>query len=147
VSGAYRVRLADWTADQPTLRHIRRIVFIDEQMVPEALEWDGIDGECRHIIAENAAGEAIGCARLLPDGHIGRVAVLAEVRGQGVGDALLARMIALATELGHERVIVNAQTHALAFYEHHGFVAVGDEFDDAGIPHRAMERCLYPAKA
>jgi predicted GNAT family N-acyltransferase len=136
------VRLADWIQDQPTLCRIRRIVFVDEQMVPEALEWDGIDGECRHIIAENAAGEAIGCARLLPDGHIGRVAVLAEARGQGVGDALLERMIALATELGYERVIVNAQTHALAFYERHGFVALGAEFDDAGIPHRAMERCL-----
>ena len=142
MSEAYRVRLADWTRDQPTLRRIRRLVFIEEQNVPEALEWDGIDGECRHAVAENAAGEAIGCARLLPDGHIGRVAVLVQARKQGVGDALLERMIALAAELGHECVIVNAQTHALAFYERHGFVAVGDEFDDAGIPHRAMERHL-----
>ncbi len=139
---ACRVRLADWSRDRPTLEQIRRRVFVEEQKVPEALEWDGIDAECRHVIAENGAGEAIGCARLLPDGHIGRVAVLAEARGHGVGDALLRRMIALASELGHERVIVNAQTHALAFYERHGFVAVGPEFDDAGIPHRAMERRL-----
>jgi predicted GNAT family N-acyltransferase len=142
VSEACRVRLADWTQDQPTLRHIRRVVFIDEQKVPEALEWDGIDGDCRHVIAENAAGEAIGCARLLPDGHIGRVAVLAHARRQGVGDALLESMVELAAELGHRRVIVNAQTHALAFYERHGFVALGAEFDDAGIPHRTMERRL-----
>jgi predicted GNAT family N-acyltransferase len=142
VSEAYRVRLADWTRDQPILRHIRRVVFIDEQKVPEALEWDGIDEECRHVIAENAAGEAIGCARLLPDGHIGRVAVLAEARGKGVGDALLGSMIELAAELGHRRVVVNAQTHAIAFYERHGFVVSGEEFDDAGIPHRAMVRHL-----
>jgi predicted GNAT family N-acyltransferase len=142
VSGSCRVRLADWTRDRPILQQIRRTVFVDEQKVPEALEWDGIDGDCRHAIAENATGEPIGCARLLPDGHIGRVAVVAQARGQGVGGALLERMIALAAELGHQRVIVNAQTHALAFYERHGFVAFGAEFDDAGISHRAMERRL-----
>jgi predicted GNAT family N-acyltransferase len=142
VSGVCRVRLADWTHDRPILQQIRRAVFVDEQKVPEALEWDGIDGDCRHSIAENATGEPIGCARLLPDGHIGRVAVLAQARGQRVGDALLERMIALAAELGHQRVIVKAQTHALAFYARHGFVAFGAEFDDAGIPHRAMERRL-----
>ncbi len=138
----FRVRLADWALDQPILEQIRRTVFVDEQKVPEALEWDGVDGDCRHVIAESAAGDPIGCARLLPDGHIGRVAVLAAARGQGVGDALLTKMIILASELGHSRVVVNAQTHALAFYERHGFVAYGPEFDDAGIPHRAMERHL-----
>jgi predicted GNAT family N-acyltransferase len=142
VSRACHVRLADWTHDQAILQQIRRVVFVDEQEVPESLEWDGIDGDCRHAIAENATGEPIGCARLLPDGHIGRVAVLSRARGQGVGGALLERMIALAAELGHKRVIVNAQTHALAFYERHGFVALGAEFDDAGIPHRVMERRL-----
>jgi predicted GNAT family N-acyltransferase len=142
VNKTHRIRLADWTHDQTILTQIRRTVFVDEQKVPEALEWDGIDGDCRHVIAENAAGVPVGCARLLPDGHIGRVAVLAVARGQGVGDALLGRMIALASELGHSRVVVNAQTHALVFYERHGFVAYGPEFDDAGIPHRAMERRL-----
>jgi predicted GNAT family N-acyltransferase len=137
-----RVRVADWSRDQATLRQIRRTVFVDEQGVPEELEWDGIDGDCRHAIAENDAGEPIGCARLLPDGHIGRMAVLAPGRGHGVGSALLERMIALAAELGHKRVIVSAQTHAIAFYERHGFVAYGPEYDDAGIPHRAMERHL-----
>ena len=142
MKGNCRVRLADWVRDQAALQRIRRVVFVDEQKVPEALEWDGIDGDCRHVIAENAAGDPIGCARLLPDGHIGRVAVLASARGQGVGDALLERMISLALDLGYPRVIVNAQTHALAFYARHGFVAFGPEFDDAGIPHRAMERAL-----
>jgi predicted GNAT family N-acyltransferase len=142
MTGDCRVRLADWVRDQAVLQRMRRIVFVDEQKVPEALEWDGIDGDCRHVIAEDAAGQPIGCARLLPDGHIGRVAVLASARGQGVGDALLERMISLAVELGYPRVIVNAQTHALAFYARHGFVAFGPEFDDAGIPHRAMERTL-----
>ena len=116
-------------------------MFVDEQRYPRL--WNGTHRLATAVvIAEDAAGQPIGCARLLPDGHIGRVAVLASTRGQGVGDALLERMISLARELGYPRVIVNAQTHALAFYARHGFVAFGREFDDAGIPHRAMERTL-----
>jgi predicted GNAT family N-acyltransferase len=142
MSDGFRVRVADWVRDERALCDVRRAVFIDEQHVPEALEWDGIDGGCRHAIAEDDMGHAIGCARLLPDGHIGRVAVVAAHRGRGVGDALMRCMLVLAAELGHRRVMVNAQTHALAFYERLGFAAVGDEYDDAGIPHRAMERCV-----
>lgn len=133
------MRLADWANDQAALREIRRLVFMVEQGVTAELEWDGIDHECRHALAEDVVGRPIGCARLLPDGHIGRVAVLADWRGKGIGDALLLRIIELARELGHRRVVLNAQTHALAFYARHGFVAYGPEYDDAGIPHRAME--------
>jgi predicted GNAT family N-acyltransferase len=142
MSDSFCVRVADWTRDERALKDVRLRVFVEEQHVPAALEWDGVDGKCRHALAEDADGYAIGCARLLPYGHIGRVAVLAAHRGRGIGDALMQCMLALAAEIGHRRVMVNAQTHALAFYERHGFVAVGDEYDDAGIPHRAMERDL-----
>lgn len=142
MSDAFRVREATWERDLDALQQLRRAVFVVEQEVPEALEWDGIDTDCRHAIAEDDADRVIGCARLLPDGHIGRVAVLADWRGHGVGDALMRHMIALARSLGHQRVMLNAQTHALRFYERHGFAAVGEEYDDAGIPHRAMERVL-----
>jgi predicted GNAT family N-acyltransferase len=142
VSATYTVRLADWSGDERSLRDIRQRVFMVEQGVTADLEWDGIDPQCRHALAEDGAGRPIGCARLLPDGHIGRVAVLADWRGRGVGDALLERMVALARELGHPRVMLNAQTQALAFYARHGFVAFGPEYDDAGIPHRAMMRSL-----
>ena len=141
-ASSFRVRLARWPDDADALRAIRRMVFVDEQNVPEALEWDGIDGECRHAIAEDAQGDAIGCARLLPDGHIGRMAVLATWRGRGVGSALLVALVDLARTLGHARVLLNAQTHALPFYARHGFAAFGDEYDDAGIPHRAMAKTL-----
>lgn len=142
MTGRFRVRLADWARDEAALTYIRRTVFIVEQNVPEEVEWDGIDADCRHAIAEDDAGQAIGCARLLPDGHIGRVAVVAAWRGRGLGDALLECMIALAGKLGHKRVVVNAQTRALTFYEGHGFVAFGAEFEEAGIAHRAMQRSL-----
>ena len=138
----FRVRLADWDKDEGTLKAVRNAVFVVEQRVPVEIEWDGIDANCRHAIAVDAAGNVIGCARLLPDGHIGRLAVSAAWRGRGVGGALLERLIALARERGHRRVVLNAQTHALAFYERHGFAPVGDPFEEAGIAHQAMQRFL-----
>jgi predicted GNAT family N-acyltransferase len=134
----YVVRITDWMADAPALQHVRRTVFIDEQRVPENLEWDDLDPQCIHALAQDAAGAPIGCARLLPDGHIGRVAVLAQWRGRGAGDALLDALIAQARSRGDRRVVLNAQVHAMPFYARHGFVAEGAPFEEAGIPHQAM---------
>lgn len=131
------VKIADWEADSQILRAIREAVFVVEQNVPVELEWDGLDPACIHAIAW-VGGEPVGTARLLDDGHIGRMAVLEQWRGQGIGSQLLQTLIAIARERGMRKCALNAQTHALAFYQRHGFVAEGDEFDDAGIPHRHM---------
>ncbi len=141
---AFNLRRADWSRDQQALRSIRHDVFVVEQNVPEPLEWDGQDGDCRHAIAEDAAGRPIGCGRLLPDGHIGRMAVRREWRGEGVGSALLVALMDLARELRYPKVALNAQTQAMPFYARFGFVPVGAPFDEAGIPHQAMERELEP---
>jgi predicted GNAT family N-acyltransferase len=138
----YAVRVAQWDVDEGALRAVRHDVFVVEQNVPADLEWDGIDDQCRHVIAEDGAGRAIGCGRLLPDGHIGRMAVRPEWRGRGVGAALLQRLVAMARDQGFERVVLNAQTHATGFYGRHGFAVAGPEFEEAGIPHRTMERVL-----
>jgi predicted GNAT family N-acyltransferase len=138
----YHVRVTNWTSDRDALQDLRHEVFVLEQHVPEELEWDGIDPECRHAIAEDLQGNPIGTGRLLPDGHIGRMAVRGEWRGRGVGGAILGCLVNLARELGHSEVVLNAQTRVIPFYERFGFVAFGSEFDDAGIPHRAMRRAL-----
>lgn len=138
----FRVRAAQWERDEAKLKSIRYDVFCVEQGVPESLEWDGIDPQCRHAIAEDEAGREIGCGRLLPDGHIGRMAVRPQWRGRGVGSALLDALIRLASERGDRKVMLNAQTHAMPFYARHGFVAVGEPFDEAGIPHQSMEARL-----
>jgi predicted GNAT family N-acyltransferase len=138
----FRVRVVDWASDEASLKSIRYDVFCVEQGVPESLEWDGIDAQCVHAIAEDPHGRAIGCGRLLPDGHIGRMAVLAPWRGRGVGSALLERLVALATERGDAKAMLNAQTHAMPFYARYGFAPVGAPFDEAGIPHQAMEARL-----
>jgi len=132
------VREALWRLDGPTMAMIRRRVFVDEQRVPESLEWDGLDPQCQHAIAFNDEGEAIGTGRLLPDGHIGRVAVLVDWRGRGAGVAIMRQLMASARTRGLSSIKLNAQSQVLGFYEALGFVAFGDEFMEAGIPHRAM---------
>lgn len=136
---AFRVRRADWVADGVALRSVRAAVFVVEQGVALELEWDGLDDGCRHLLAEDLLGVPIGCARLLPDGHVGRMAVLVAWRGRGVGRALLRAMLVQAAASGHDIVRLNAQVHALGFYAREGFQACGDGFDDAGIAHRAMQ--------
>lgn len=129
---------ADWNTHREALRAIRRVVFIEEQGVPEALEWDELDEHCRHVLALAADGRAIGTGRLTPDGRIGRMAVLEQWRDRGVGSAMLQYLLLQARKAGHMAVQLHAQTHALSFYARHGFTATGPEFLEADIPHRVM---------
>jgi predicted GNAT family N-acyltransferase len=138
----YTIREASWAQDGPRLRAVRYEVFVREQGVPEALEWDGMDPACRHVVAETAAGEAIGTGRLLPDGHIGRMAVAKSWRRDGVGSALLERLVAMARARGDRLVVLHAQSYAVAFYRRAGFEAFGAEFMEAGIAHVEMRKRL-----
>ena len=143
---AFIVRRVEWRDASEALRAVRKTVFVEEQKVPEELEWDGRDEQCVHVLAQTLAGEAIGTGRLLPDGHIGRMAVLKGWRGRGVGSALLRELICAAREQGHRTIELSAQTHALWFYRRHGFEAHGGEYLDAGIPHRTMRLALKPTR-
>ncbi|MDP2238552.1 MAG: GNAT family N-acetyltransferase [Burkholderiales bacterium] len=141
---AFIVRPAGWHLSHRALHAVRRTVFIKEQNVPEAEEWDDNDEHSRHVLALTVYGEPIGTGRLLPDGHIGRMAVLREWRGMGVGSTILSTLLELARQDGLRTIRLNAQTHALDFYARHGFTIVGDEFMEAGIPHREMQIRLNP---
>jgi len=133
------VRIADWQQDNAELRRIRETVFIAEQAVPPELEWDAEDAAAIHFLALDG-DYAIGTARLLADGHIGRVSVLRDWRGLGVGDALLEAVIAEAERRDLKQQRLSAQVQATPFYERHGFTVVSGEFLDAGIPHVDMLR-------
>lgn len=139
----FEVRLVAWDEAHAALESVRRAVFVVEQNVPEELEWDEADAVSQHALA-SSGGMPVGTARLLPDGHIGRIAVLRDWRGQGVGGALLTAMIDVAAKRGFATVLLNAQVQALDFYRRFGFVAEGEVFDDAGIPHRAMRLDITP---
>ena len=126
----------------PGIKTVREQVFIQEQHVPVALEWDGLDDAAIHVVAEDKHAQVIGTARLLEDGHIGRMAVLPKWRHQGVGSALLKELLLIAQQRQLSKVFLHAQTIAIGFYERHGFRVLGEEFMDAGIPHHYMERHL-----
>lgn len=141
---AFTVSLVSWHDGEPLLRAIREAVFIREQSVPEELEWDGKDDECRHALALSANGDAIGCGRLMPNGHLGRMAVLPPWRDQKVGTAIIEALLAEASSRGYKQVDVDAQTYAIPFYQKFGFVEHGQQFMDAGIPHKKMKLKLLP---
>ena len=129
------------TRDIAACRALRRTVFIEEQGVSEADEVDDKDDEAIHLLAW-LNGRPVGSARLLvlgDTGKIGRVCVLADQRGTGLGAALMRAAVERFRQVpGVKTVKLGAQTHALGFYERLGFTAHGPEFDDAGIPHREM---------
>lgn len=132
----------DWACDAARLSAVRRTVFIEEQGVPETLEWDEHDAVSLHVLATTGDGTPIGCVRLLPDGHMGRMAVLPAWRGYGIGQALLAAILGAAQTRGLDTLKLSAQTHAAGFYAAAGFTAVGAEYEEAGIPHVVMQKSL-----
>ena len=136
-----RIELAPWSTAKSEAQRIRFAVFVEEQGVPPELEMDDMDAHCVHALAF-AGSEAVGTGRLLPDGHIGRMAVLKSWRGRGVGAALLRRLIDAARERGDAAVVLSAQVHALGFYRAHGFNAHGPVYEEAGIPHQEMRLSL-----
>ncbi len=134
------VRIADWQddMDRDALQQVRRRVFIEEQGVPESLEWDPEDAMATHLLAMNGQGQVIGTARFLPTGQIGRMAVLKTWRGRGVGGALLREALHMVPP--HTTPFLHAQVEAIDFYARLGFAPQGPVFYDAEIPHRTMTR-------
>lgn len=134
----YQIRMVRWQDEASVLRIIRTAVFIHEQQIPEDLEWDEFDLISMHVLALNSDEQPIGTARLLPDGHIGRMAVLKEWRGKGLGTAMLLRILEELRNQHMQKAILNAQTTAIKFYEKFGFQVSGKEFTEAEIPHVKM---------
>lgn len=134
-----RLRSGSWEELAAECRAVRDEVFVREQGVPPALEHDALDSDALHVLACLADGVAVATGRLLPDGHIGRMAVRRPWRGRGVGGAMLALLIEEARERALAKVMLNAQLSALGFYRTFGFKEFGAPFIEAGIEHQAME--------
>lgn len=136
----YTITLGDWEQQKAAAQGVRYDVFIVEQEVPVEMEWDEMDACSLHALALGEMGIAIGTGRLLPDGHIGRMAVRKEARRAGIGSALLLALMEAAMQRGDRSLLLHAQRHAEPFYRRFGFVREGEEFMEAGIPHVVM-RC------
>lgn len=164
MSGGFRLETIDYGTGLHALRAVRETVFVHEQRVPIEEEWDELDPHCLHVLARDTQGVPVGTGRLIPPpmdsaamlpahasfppaARIGRMAVLRDWRGRGVGAALLAALLDTARAHGWRRVTLNAQLNALPFYARHGFVPAGPIFEEAGIQHRAMSRVLGGATA
>lgn len=132
-----QITVVDWLTT-PALRDIRQTVFIDEQQVAPELEWDALDTDATHFLMTEA-GMAIGTARLLANGRIGRVALLPSARGKGFGQMLMRAVMAHALQAGIQQLELSAQTHALGFYQQLGFIVCSEVYFDAGIPHQSMQ--------
>jgi predicted GNAT family N-acyltransferase len=133
-----RMTIGGWEQQKIDAQAVRYDVFVIEQKIPAELEWDVADADCIHAVVYDEEDKAIGTGRLLPDGHIGRMAVRKAARNFGVGGAILVALMKEATKRGDRAVMLNAQTRAEPFYARHGFVRDGEEFMEAGIPHLPM---------
>lgn len=138
------VTLGTWEELGAAARAVRYEVFVLEQGVPLDLEQDEADPVCLHALACDEHGQALGTGRLLPDGHIGRMAVRKAARGGGIGAAMLAALTRQAELRGDRAVVLNAQVDAERFYARHGFVRDGEVFMEAGIEHVRMRKSLAP---
>ena len=134
-----KIRIADWHTDKDSLAKIRRLVFIEEQNVPEDMEWDEYDDSATHFLA-TLDNKIIATARLKTDGQIGRMAVLAEYRNKGIGSKLLQFVLLTAIQQKLNNVYLHAQVSAISFYKKHGFTTCGHVFYEANIPHREMSK-------
>lgn len=136
-----RIELMQWDKARAHAAPVRLVVFVEEQRVPADLEMDERDASCLHAVAFDDE-RAVGTGRLLPDGHIGRMAVLKEYRGKGVGGEILQRLMQAAKARGDREIVLSAQIRAVAFYLAHGFESFGPVYEEAGIPHQDMRRAL-----
>lgn len=139
---AFSVRDATWVHDQTLLQQVRQPVFVVEQRVDAREEFDDVDLACHHVLAIDEHGNPIGTGRIDSHGKIGRMAVLKAWRNQGVGNAILDRLVQCARTRGDSRLYLHAQVSALGFYERAHFTSFGNRFYEAGIEHQAMERRL-----
>lgn len=142
----FAIRDADWETDKSVLLELRKQVFIVEQSVPPEEEFDGLDDTSWHWLVHNAEACPIGTGRLLDTGQIGRMAVLDQYRGEGIGAAILSTAVEKARTLGFDQVFLNAQVHAIGFYQKAGFIETGPRFNEAGIQHQKMIQALDPRR-
>jgi predicted GNAT family N-acyltransferase/CheY-like chemotaxis protein len=142
IADDFSVAPASWEADLAALRAVREQVFLIEQQIPPDEEWDALDAKSHHVLARDRDGRPIGTGRLTAEYMIGRMAVLAEWRRKGVGEAIMHVLLEQARALRYPAIELHAQSHAIAFYTKLGFETYGDEFDECGIAHRMMRMTL-----
>ena len=127
--------------NEQSIRSIRESVFINEQSIAPEIEFDGLDSSAIHAVV-TVDGKRVGTGRILSDGHIGRIAIMRDFRGLGLGSKIVLSLIDEAKLSGYKRVYLGSQKQAIDFYTKLGFTPFGEEFIKAGIVHLSMEKTL-----
>lgn len=133
----YQVKQGIWDQLQQDTKLIRTLVFIQEQGIAEADEWDEQDAISQHFVVYDQ-DQPIATARLLQNNSVGRVAVLKAYRGQGLGQMIMQEILAYARQQQRKFLHLSSQVHAISFYEQLGFAVQGEAYDECGIPHIEM---------
>lgn len=136
-----KIKQVKWQDNKVQLSYVRKLVFVEEQQVPEELEWDEYDEIANHVLA-TINNNPVATGRLLESGQIGRMAVLKPHRKQGVGRSILEKILSIAESKSIKSVYLNSQVDAIEFYKKFGFEEEGGVFDDAGIPHKKMIKMI-----
>ena len=130
---------------QHELSAIRHQVFVEEQKVPAEIEWDERDQHCVHVLIRlDGIPSATGRIDLDKGGKVGRVAVLTKARRYGLGRKVMEALEQQAQLAGLNKIWFHAQSSAIGFYQSLDYQIVSEEFEEAGIPHRGMEKLLQP---
>lgn len=140
------VNIVAWEDEESALRYIRQKVFVEEQQVPEALEWDATDKVALHLLAREDS-RPVACARIERDGKLGRLAVLKENRQQGWGARILKAAEAFLLKEKLAKIYLNSQANSYRFYFNKGYRPCDEMFWDAGIPHIRMQKVLNKSNA
>ena len=141
------IEICDWRVEEAGIRHVRHTVFTLEQGIDSALDFDGRDADCVHALARDDERNAVGTARLQPEGKIGRIAVLPAHRSRGLGRALTRALIGAAEARGLDEVYLHSQVRVAGFYAGMGFRTQGEPFMEAGIEHIKMALSLRASRA
>jgi YbgC/YbaW family acyl-CoA thioester hydrolase len=133
-----RLQIGSWDELGEAARAVRTAVFVREQGIPAELEWDEHDAISQHAVVFNRLNMPVACGRLLPDGHIGRVAVVQALRGSRAGKLVMQSLMQAARSAGHSHADISAQQAVVGFYQRLGFRTVGEPYIEAGIAHIRM---------
>ena len=139
-------KTGSWQTLQKHCESIRLAVFVKEQNVSPSIEIDGRDNQCHHFVVFNETNNPVATARLANNGKFGRMAVLKDYRGQGIGNELLRLILQQAAILNLEQLVCHAQLSATEFYAKNGFIRMGKPMEEAGIGHIKMVKTINAAE-
>ncbi|TQV84439.1 GNAT family N-acetyltransferase [Aliikangiella coralliicola] len=132
----------DWSTAAGDIMEIRKRVFVIEQRFEKEILCDNRDDNSYHILVTNNNKEPIACGRLCPNGRIGRIAVLMNYRGKGIGTMVLAKLIKIAEKSSIPSLSLNVETDLSPFYDQQKFYADGPVYMKQGVPHQRMTKRL-----